>query len=145
MSSSSIKCGNFLLNRKKIQNSHAELCFIYAVTISIKLGASKFQLHIRKIVYLNQFMLPNVNKNKIQWWIFCIIIWYMIWYLFTAIRFPPGGNGPYTCTQKAKHSIIHKEKQYRSHNTQNRKQIVRNNKIKIKRIINNLNQLNLFW
>jgi len=46
----------------------------------------------------------------------------MIQYLFTAIRFPSGGIGPYTCTQKAKNSNIHTEKQYRSHNTQSRQQ-----------------------
>jgi hypothetical protein len=49
----------------------------------------------------------------------------MIWYTLTAIGFPPGGSGSYTCTQKAKNSNIHKAKQYRSHNTQNRKQIVK--------------------
>jgi len=57
----------------------------------------------------------------------------MIRYLLTAIGFPHGGSGPYTCTQKAKNSNIHREKQYTSHNTQNGKQIVQNNKIKIKR------------
>ena len=46
----------------------------------------------------------------------------MIQYLFTAVGFPYCGIGPYICTQKAKNSIIHKEKQYKSHNTQNRKQ-----------------------
>ena len=43
-------------------------------------------------------------------------------YLFTAFGFPPGGSGPYTCTQKANNSNIQKEKQYGSQNTQNRQQ-----------------------
>lgn len=63
-------------------------------------------------------------------------IWHhnTIWCILTAIAFPPSDSGNYTCTQKEKNSNIHKEKKYRSHNTQNRKQIVQNNKIKIKRI-----------
>jgi hypothetical protein len=36
----------------------------------------------------------------------------MIGYLFTEIWFPPGGSGPYTCTQKAR-----TEKHIRRNNT----------------------------
>ena len=42
------------------------------------------------------------------------------------LGFKPGGSGPYTCTQKAKNSNVHKEKQYRSQNTQNRKHNIKN-------------------
>ena len=41
----------------------------------------------------------------------------MIRYLFTGIGFPPSGSGPNTCTQKAKNSNLHKEKQYSSQYT----------------------------
>ena len=47
-------------------------------------------------------------------------------FLFTAIGFPPGDSGLYMCTQKTKNNNIHKEKQYVSQNTQNRKQHMQN-------------------
>jgi hypothetical protein len=59
----------------------------------------------------------------------CRTLYYTI--LFT-------GSGPYTCTQKAKNSNFHKEKQYRSHNTQNRQGNVKKRKNN-KKVNNNMN------
>ena len=66
-------------------------------------------------------------------------------YIFTAIGFPAGDSGPYTCTQKAKNSNKHKEKQHRLQNTQNRRQNVRNNKTKIERIITRCVRVNFVY
>jgi hypothetical protein len=55
-------------------------------------------------------------------------------YLCMAVGFPSSGIGLYTCTHKVKNSNVHKEKQYRSHNAQIRKQNISNNVTKIQQI-----------
>jgi hypothetical protein len=47
----------------------------------------------------------------------CIFYYHKICCLFTGVGLPPGGSGPYTCTQKAKNSNILEEKQYKSQYT----------------------------
>ena len=56
----------------------------------------------------------------------------MVWYLFTAIGFPPGGNGRLTCAKVGKEQLYTKgeqcTKQYRKRRTQKRKTSIENKK-----------------
>jgi len=59
----------------------------------------------------------------------------IVWYLFTAIGFPPGGSGRYTCTQKlvrdsTKGETVHKYKYQNTDYTKYKTKIQKRNKHK---------------